>query len=277
MTAKPLPFVSYSLDEYPFEIDEQGFQELETAYETQIPDIARNALIKIGRAFLNNRQAELSQESWYDVQSKLPPFKAAARALWEIAYEKGPLSDARAHFDAIVDRHLEDQLVPIVLERGNLRILTPQDEGWVPFNEKFQAPSGSYAIRFTHELFAALAMSLTIAVQKAEGEIGEAISEPVPVPRRQTAIDAFILQLREWAETFGLPLSPYVNGEVPDKFARFARRLLDFAPGERRGTNFSSDDAVAAKIKRVVAAAKLYEREQRQESLSADDAPLGGD
>jgi hypothetical protein len=275
MATKPLPFVSYSLDAHCFEIGERGFQELEKAYQTPIPTAARDRLINIGRAFLNNRQSELAQESWRDVQSKLPPFQAAARALWEITYEKGPHSDAQAYFDALFYRHLGEQLVSIIPARGDLRILTVDDEGWTPFNEKFQAPQGSYAIRFTHELFASLAMSLTVAVKKVEEEIVTAMNDPAPLPRRQTAIDEFILQLREWAETFELPKSPYIDGEYPAKFACFACRLLQFAPDEFRDRKFSTDAAMAAQIRRTREAARRYRREQKQQSILVNDAPLG--
>lgn len=275
MAAKRLPFVSYSKGENKFEIDEQGFGELEEAYQNPIPDAARKPLLAIGDDYLDNRQGELSWQSWKDVQAKLPPYRAAASALWKIAYSEGPLTDAQTHFDTLLYRQLEEHLISIMPARGDLRVLTADDEGWMPFNEKFETPEGGYAVRLSPQILASLAMSLTVAVNKTEKEIETELKDPTSEHRRQTAIDAFILQLREWAETFGLPRSPYVNGEFPDKFARFACRLLQFAPEECRDGKFSTDAAMAAQIRRTRDAAKRHEREQKRKALLGDNAPLG--
>jgi hypothetical protein len=279
MAAKRLPFVSYSKGEYRFEVDERGFGELEEAYQTLIPDAARKPLLAIGADYLDNRQAEFSWQSWKDVQAELPPFRAAASALWKIAYGEGSLTDAKSHFDGLLYRHLEEQLVSVMPARGDLRILTADDDdkGWVSFNEKFEIPEGGYALCLSPQVVASLAMSLTVAVNKTEKEIEAGIKDPTLERPRQTAIDTFILQLRDWAETFGLPRSPYINGEFPAKFARFACRLLQFAPEECRDGKFSTDAAMAAQIRRARAAAKRREREQKQQALLAGDAPLGSE
>jgi hypothetical protein len=277
MATKRLPFVSYSQGEHRFKIDDHGFRELEEAYQTQIPDLAKKPLIGIGEAYLDNRQVELSWQSWKDVQAKLPPFRAAASALWKIAYREGPTTDAQTHFDDLLYRHLKENLVTIMPARGDLCILTVDDQGWVPFAERFEIPEGGYGIRLTPQVLESLAMSLAVAINKTEKEIEAEIKAPEAERRRQTAIDAFILQLRDWAETFDLPLSPYINGEFPDKFARFARLLLQFAPDECRDGKFSTDAAMAAQIRRARDTAKRHEREQKQRALLADNAPLGSE
>ena len=271
----PLPFVSFSGEDPKFIVTESDFETLERAYDLEIPPAARDRLIQIGNSYLFSRRSEINRQTWRDVAGFVPVFREAARALWAIAYEHPTRNDAGSEFETIFAEILRRDPLIIQPERGELVRLAPgSDRGWTDVDEQYQLPDGAYGIRLGPNFLDRLAMSFTVAVNRTEREIEIRASEPLSRRPLQNAISALIVSLTEWASTFNLPIAPYVSGETPGQFARFASAFIGLVPKEFREARFRSAGALAAQTRRARKADKEYKREQEQRRLAKQFAPL---
>lgn len=273
---KKLSVVSYTPDDHGLRLDDDEIRGLEESYGTTIPPEARSLLQTIAERYIDNRQSELARQSWRDVSERLPAHRKAAQALWAIAYDDAR-GDAVDEFEDIFYGTLAEQVVSISPERGDLLMLTPHGDGWRDINRTWPLPEGGYGVRVSKELLRNLAMELMVAVEKSQKTIQAAIEMPeAPIPP-QRALDALILALRQWADAFNLPIAAYVDGETPDKFPRFAHRLLQMVPEAYREVKPRTVPALAARVKRVYAEFLKAEREQNRRRLLDENAPFNGE
>ncbi|UVK39916.1 hypothetical protein LHFGNBLO_001331 [Mesorhizobium sp. AR10] len=277
MAKSLLPFASFSGADPDFSVDHEGWRSLEAAYANGVfPGPARERLAAIGRAYLADRRTETVWQSYRDVEALLPAYDKAAKAIWAIAYENHPRSDASSELESILERALASEPLRIQPARGDLLFLTGELEEWTDFGQLFQAPEGAYAVRFGLDLIREMAMNFRVALTKAEHEIQRRADESRN-DRRQTATERLILLLVGWAKAFGFHHAPYIDGTEPAPFARFVRAFLTLVPSSFREERDLTDAALAAQIKRVKSADKAHKREQEQARLAKANAPLGSD
>lgn len=258
MARNRLPFFSYSGDDPEIHLDADHFSALESTYGTSIPEDARARLVVICNQYLFARRTELHSQSWNDVAKAIPLYEQAVEALWALAFPEGRKDDAEIEMETLFDRHLKQAPFVVHPDRGEIGLPGQSDPVAI-------FPNTSFLTR--------LSMSMRIALNAAEKEINQQRDATASRPKF-TAFQRWIVQLTDLAKAFSLPYSAYVDGVLPDKFARLVASLHQMMPDDLRETGMETAGAAAAKIKRARAAGTKYEREQKQAEIRRLNAPI---
>ncbi|RFC68356.1 MULTISPECIES: hypothetical protein [Mesorhizobium] len=254
-----LPFISYTKDAS-FEIDDNGFEKLQEAYDTVISETARKELVRLADTYLDNLIVERNRQTWADAATELAKYEAAVAALWQITCGEDPRTDALVHIEHEVIQAFDP--IPIYPGRGD--IVVSDKKGWEPFAERFEVPDVGFGVRIKTKTLLSFTMGLRIACDKVKRQIEEQSSREI-VPT-EAALDRLVLDLTEWAQTFKFPIAPYADGEQPNKFAKLMSTLVSLTPEKYRSDK--SEGGMAAKIRQIRKAAKDRQREKKLAGLT---------
>lgn len=252
-----LPFASRSGPDPSFPLDDDAFEAFEDRLRRQIDANAREDLEAICDQYLADLASERLWQTYGDVLGLLSNVDNAAKAMWRFAIETDHRSDAQAALDAMLEKELPRQLVPLNPARGELlHLLGDGPEGWVSFAERFEVPDGAYAVGLNIDLFRRITMSLRVAVNNVRREI-ENRNERDADQDRFVATDVFYLHLRDWAKKHDIPRSEYIGSGEPAAFAEFVSEIMNRVPDEWWLSNRdTTPGAVAMQIKRAKKAVK---------------------
>jgi hypothetical protein len=247
----PLHFVSYSGPDPVISLDDEKFQKLESALGKSISSQARTELVAECDRYLSSRRAEMLRQTWKDVERRIAPYQAAAKAMYALAFRRDERSDAGSTLDRLMDGAFARQHLRLNAEADLLHMKPDHaEDGIAPLSDSYELPAGLYFIRMSESLLREMAMCLAASVKAAEQALEERAAEASET-RHMEAIDRLILSLTTWAKINSLPISPTKNGQDPAPFAIFLAELLAMMPEEHKETEHTSAGGMAAKIRRV--------------------------
>lgn len=248
---RALHFVSYSGPDPIIPLDDEKFQKLESALGKTISPQARTELAVECNRYLSSRRAEMLRQTWTDVEKRIAPYQAAAKAMYALAFKRDEYSDAGSALESLMDSSFARQHLRLNAE-ADLLYMKPDhaEDGVAPFSDSYELPAGPYFIRMSDSLLREMAMCLAASVKAAEQALEERAAEASQT-RHAEAIDRLILSLTTWAKINSLPISPTRNGQDPAPFAIFLAELLTIMPEEYKETKHTSAGGMAAKIGRV--------------------------
>jgi hypothetical protein len=239
-----------------FSLGDHNWTVLEGVLGIAIPPDARDSAMAVCTEYLLWRSAELNAGSVSDLKALLAKLKKVAMSLATLEqYFQG--SDTALALKGLMRNALSATASKVDPEQ--LRRLGKDGWGLLPISE--EAP---LAVVHDPKSIVAVGRSLSVAIENAEHSLRKRESEGKYKSFVDgSAIGNWCIDLKGWAKDSDLPHGTYntqTGDSEPSPFSKFAYELHRMMPNDHQEPQVNSAAAMAARIKRAVAADKKNQK-----------------